>query len=324
MKYPFKSNWIRYSKIDGTDMYDVHDCIMNTNSVVMGDHIRFIEKLNGNIAPKELLPNCTKREVARYLIWLEAEGLIRTSMTVISSFPTYMRTVLIVKDNLKYQKIAYYINLVLMVLFLPCLLIGLSLVGRHINDMSVFDHLGSYYLLGYILGLLMGIIFHEIGHATAATAYGGTVLEFGIMLDGFLAAYTSMNNNIVKTRTRKIQISLAGIEVNFLITGISLIQMVLMNDSSGICFGIALANVTLGLINILFIDGVDGMHVMELIIGDDNILDSSRKAIVNAIKCKESKYDETDRIKVAAAGIFSLTRLIYPALILFNVVVFML
>ncbi len=300
-------------------MYSVHDRVLDTDSIVMEKHIRFIEKLDGKTNPAKILRGYTKQERDRYLSWLEAEGLIRIEKNIIARFPVSM------ENNLKIQKVAYILNLLLMFSFLICLMIGLKLIGRQIYDFRIFEYLdmylGSYYLPGYIVGILLGIVLHELGHAIATIAYGGTVFEFGVMFNVFLAAYTAINTNEITRKLRKIQIDLAGVEFNFLLTGIALIIMVLAADSSGICAGIVLANLTLGVINILFIDGVDGLHVIEQILGEDDILDSSNKAILKAIRRNKFKYDENDKIKLVAASIFSLTRLIYPAILIFNIVV---
>ncbi len=81
----------------------------------------------------------------------------------------------------------------------------------------------------------------------------------------------------------------------------------------------AITNLELALINILFIEGLDGMNAMELILGKTDLVDEY-KVLLKKSKKKRKKglLVERDNLETRLLEIIGVTRLIYPALILFN------
>ena len=122
---------------------------------------------------------------------------------------------------------------------------------------------GGYY--GFIMPLyaallLLSIALHEAGHMAAAIAYGYEVTEVGILLLGIFpaGAYVAHRDRKGVAARQRMQLSLAGIECNLLLAGVSLLLSVAVEPLSFTFLLTAYANMVLAAINVLPGKGLDG------------------------------------------------------------------
>ena len=85
---------------------------------------------------------------------------------------------------------------------------------------------------------------------------------------------------------------------------------------------IAAINLELALVNLLFIEGIDGCHAISKLLGPSDIYKNC-SVFMKKLKFKASKtaLSESDKTVANMFRVFRLGKLIYPILILFNLCV---
>ena len=121
---------------------------------------------------------------------------------------------------------------------------------------------------GYVAGILCGILFHEISHAASGMIYGAEVYELGIGLAFFLpCGYVIMDESRIKKKTCKAQMLLAGIKMNFLLAGASLLLALVIPPAVCFMLEFAFMNIILGFVNLFACGMTDGYATLSTILG---------------------------------------------------------
>ena len=137
-------------------------------------------------------------------------------------------------------------------------------------------------LLGQWTAILCGAVLHESSHVATALGHGARVFEAGIMLHNYMpGCYVMIDDRTVRGKFRKVHILLSGVLMNFFLTGIGLLLCVYYPTQSGFFFGFALNNFLLGLFNLTFYDGLDGMAAMGKLLGTDSIVSVAKYTLKN-------------------------------------------
>jgi putative peptide zinc metalloprotease protein len=180
----------------------------------------------------------------------------------------------ITKKHRIFAKIA---NAVLRVIWLPMLIFSLVLSANAETDNNIFGMLA-----GLVVGMLVGMVFHEAGHMFACLAYGGRIFEVGVLLRFFMpGAYVMLDTSDIKVRMKRIQINAAGVEMNFLLTAIFGIIACCSYETSSFFAAAAGNNLIMGLLNLTFINGLDGMNIIGELLGIENFVARASKTLFN-------------------------------------------
>lgn len=306
--YPRASNWILSRRTpDGT--YTLKDCLCG-GEYTLGSTIGYLwKRLDGKTDPQKILPGCSQREVASMIAALDKEEMIRHSRVLDRSAGSITYSLIIPRHHIRRGVLPVIINSILLVSWCPVLLLG---IYSFIENWHLFDT--SYMLLGQLFGLLLGCICHEAGHACAGLACGARFLEAGVLLQhGFPGAYVLLGDSNVK-RMHKVQIHAAGVEANFLIAGSALIIASLFPSLFGFFFGVAFNNLFLGLINLMLIDSLDGIHIIETLLGYHPLDIIKDKEMRDSLK----KEGAPGILELIICYILRVLQLVYPALLILN------
>lgn len=330
MRYPFFSNWISYKHIDEENCLVYHH-LLEESYLVETSHIKFAKRLNGKRNPRDAFPKLNRLECIRLIHILEDEGLIRNDKVIDRDTFSYMRTVKLLKtpkNNMLYK----WLNLLLMLSFLPVFIIGiLSAVGViYIPRVCgiTYEHWTMYIdviswliypFLGLILVVSAGI--HEWCHAISGRAYGAKVMEYGVMIRVLPAFYTMLDTKQVKSRLKQIQITAAGLEGQMLLCGIIFIAMQMFPDFEFIGFEIVLLNMIMICINCLPIEGIDGYEITKIAVGNENICSQGKALLLNFRLLKRNwNAGVYGKAKVGSALLANVGVVIYPILLIANVI----
>jgi len=262
-KYPKLSNALTYKKIDGNTV-EVTDFLTDDSYIFDIDSVRYIRQLDGKTHPYKIQTVLNREEIQYTIQFLNENNLIRYSDIINSSSGTTMKTLWIPKITPALKAFACLSNTLLILLCIPLLITGIILFMHNIYNIE-FDH----YIIGYIIGLIVGVFSHELGHAFAGLSYGAHVFEMGVLLMYYIlpGAYVMTDSSVVKKRMHRIQIYAAGVETNFLLSGIFLIFGSLFPLYGGLFMNAALCNGILGLINLAFVNGLDGASIISELLG---------------------------------------------------------
>lgn len=319
-----KSNWISYKKyINGK--YMVHNHLLDNDTEMTIDEIELIESLDGKINPNKILRQefgMTRSEAANYVDMLIFEGILRQGNRVLGMLS--MRTMIKLYNSSKYRKIAIVLFGLIMISFVPILVAGVNSAYKIFILYDFMNFKGDTYgpsWAGIVIGLIGGVVFHELNHAIACCAFGGLVMEFGIVFRGFPAAYTLIDCKNV-SRWGQIIIDLFGVMANLMISAISMIMLYNHGAYMNVFTLISAVNLAFALANILFIEGIDGCNAITKIIGFSDVYEKCNTHI-KKLKPKESNstLSETDKTVANMIKVFGVSKLIYPILILFNLCV---
>ena len=307
--YPRKCNWF-LSKRNQDGSYTLKECHTGVR-YTLGSTIGFLwRRLDGRTDPMEILPGYTEAEISQMLDALDREKLLRHSRVLEKSLGSITWSLIFPRHQRRRTLLPVILNAMLHTLWLPVLIWGIFSLFKNIY---LFDD--AYALLGQLVGLFLGIVCHEAGHAIAALGNGGRVLEAGVMLRwGLPGAYVLLDDTSLK-RLSKVQIYAAGVESNFLLTGTALILAAYFPGCYGFFFGMALGNLLLGLLNLTFINSLDGMHIIQLLLGYEPLEIIKSKAMRNALK----KEGPAGRLELLICYILKGMQVAYPAVLILNV-----
>lgn len=105
-----------------------------------------------------------------------------------------------------------------------------------------------------------------------------------------------------------------------MITGVTIFLIPFAYELSGFLLSVAVANITLGLFNLILVPGLDGCAIIGELLGIENISDT-----IKAVKKRKSRKRElTDkglgnRLTVAACYIISSFKIVIPIILSINV-----
>ena len=314
MSYPILVNWADFKIVDKDEVI-VKDRLVGDCYKLDCYTAWFASKLDGKTDPYKIDRRLSYDDVDELLDELDDMDLLRCRRILARDFAEIYLTLWIPRESISFRIAAFIINKLLLFLWLPVFV--LSLFYFFDSSVNIND---EYLLLGYFIGLIAGLIIHESGHMFACLAYGGQVFEMGVFIKGiFPGAYTQTNSSNLKKRMQRVQISAAGIEANFLLAGIALFLATLSKMLCGFFFEFAVANVFLAALNLLLVDGIDGMAIMGELLGIDDLADKTK--MIKNNKSKKRKIASkgiTGKLSVAVCYIISFVKMAIPIIILIN------
>ena len=130
-----------------------------------------------------------------------------------------------------------------------------------------------------------------------------------------------MNENNIKKRMRRVQVSAAGIEMNLVLTAMFLILSARIEVLSGFFLGAAIQNVFLAFLNLTFINGFDGMTIISELLGIEGLVDKAKRITKSKIR-KESLRSNgiSGKAIIAVCYAFRGIQVALPLLFALNVV----
>ncbi|MDQ0149648.1 site-2 protease family protein [Eubacterium multiforme] len=137
--------------------------------------------------------------------------------------------------------------------------------------------------------MIIVVALHELGHAIVAKNNGAYVPEIGIMLYYLLpVAYTTVCGTQILKKKKKIEILLAGIEVNLFLLGITmfLIKILPKGYENIILISLILSNIIPILSNISIFYKFDFYYILQELLEEYKLKENSDKFIKNIIKGK--------------------------------------
>lgn len=132
----------------------------------------------------------------------------------------------------------------------------------------------------YYLALVLSLSLHEFGHFNAAIAYRHKVSDVGILLLGIipLGAYVAYIDK-KESNKRRLQIALAGIEMNLLCAGVCLLLRYCIPSLSFTLLMIAIMNSILAGINLLPAGGLDGEAALSALLHVKSISNCAKRLL---------------------------------------------
>lgn len=322
-KYPCKANWI-IMKQDGANVI-VHNCLSEEDIRLSKREAKLLRKLDGHTNPFSI-EGFSHFGMSLMLEKFEDNLLIRQGRRIVNYFtlfiPRKMRTNSLVPKMF---------NEILMLLCLPVFFIGMKVFFSYEILYLTYD----YYIIGIILGIFLGMILHEASHALACLAYGGRFLEAGVMWEGIVpGAYCLLDTSTIDKnhhRLKRVQINLAGVEMNLLLAGSSMLLIraaasyVFLRSFTGIFFGIAIQNAFLALLNLTFVEGLDGEHAISTLLGKKSIVNYAKKNIRRMFdKEKRRRYFHKNGIEgistICTSCVIMAFQLLTPMLVIAEII----
>lgn len=246
LEYPRTANWLEFEPLED-GRYMVWDSMMDDTTKIEPEMMSFLRKLDGRTDPSQILTTLSKEDVDDVINNLTESGLVRKSGRRLDfGDRSLVYTLWIPKITERITRIAKICNAVLMLSNIPAFILGLLVYWKlpDINDEEPVWWMMIILTIAGILGaVVVGGALHEISHAMACIAYGGSVYEFGLMFHGPLpGAYTFMSSNRVKGRVQHAQIDAAGVQMNLLLAGASFAMIHLVPIASDFLLSFALVN----------------------------------------------------------------------------------
>lgn len=317
MKYPILANWIRFRHISRNE-YEIVNLLHNEKIQADAYTVWFARQLNGKRNPYRIDTNKSKEEVDLLLGELEAENVIRDKRFLSKFFLFLLVTIWRPKVTPNLRIVSFIINELLLISFLPFLAFSIFCFLNYTYDVN-FD----YITIGSIVGLIVGLVMHELGHMISCLGYGGRVFEVGVMLQFLLmpGAYVLMNESNIKKRMRRVQVSAAGIEMNFLLTAIFLILSARFEVLSGFFLGAAIQNAFLALLNLTLVDGFDGMAIMSELLDVEYAVSKAKRITKSKFKRKKLEEDGVSgKATIAVCYILRGIQIALPFIFALNIV----
>lgn len=265
MRYPQLSNFLSFIKIDD-DHYKVRNFLEDHDYHISSQCYKFIRMLDGKTDPYKLQDIVSKDEITEILHALEERFLLRDSRFLYKGFDCFLYSLFMVKNSTsKYRHMAKIIHNIIRLTYLPLLFIGYFFFKMNTEYMNTnVNHMS----LAVVIAIITTIFFHEMGHGISVVAYGGILFEFGVGFSYLLPiGYTAYDDDNLSPYKR-IQIASAGIKVNLLVCGISLLLgATIFQNIAGYFLFIANNNFFGCLINLLPLSGLDGSEIVLLSLG---------------------------------------------------------
>lgn len=302
-EYVCMANWCILKKRD--DRIFARNCLFDEETEITLRQAQYLLRLDGNRNPL-YIKGFTRRECIDFFQSLDELYLIRKSGRRLAIDSSNMFTLYIPSKKKTNSIIPKLLNLLLMFSWLPVFVSGLV---KFIDVIVEIDFYEGSWFIGYLVGLVLGIILHELGHAIASLSYGGIWLEAGVMLTGILpGAYVLTDDNRIRKRLKRVQSDMAGIEMNILLVGVCLHILCQLSwypyglyKWTGALLEIAILNVYLAALNLLFKKGLDGERCMSLLLGKGSMVENAKANIQKMFSQKTRReYFEVNGINGVA------------------------
>lgn len=270
MKYPYLSNWIEFKRIPDRDVYYVKNYVLDKSCYISSDKMSFAKRLDGKTHPISICGNRSVLETVDLLNELESLDIIRSDHGhFVTAGNAFMKTIVRTRNTKVKKFLSKILNTLLLISFIPILLAGIYVYwhSRFIGYSTTLIDSTPLLIIFNVLSIISAGTIHELCHGIACRAYGGKVFEYGYSISLVPCFYTLLDYSNVSSRLKKIQINVAGVEGNLLLSGILLMLSGLLPGFRIILFYGAWINIVMTLINMLAISGTDGMKILLLIIG---------------------------------------------------------
>lgn len=235
----------------------------------------------------------------RILPMLKKHDLVRTSRFVQDEDSAFNQFILFPIGNTLQNgafacKILNYVLPVASVLFFA---IGMSLMT--FGDIQTeYD----YNLWLYFSLFVVSFALHEAGHLIACLAYGCKMNDTGILLLGIfpVGAYVAYEEKENASKTEKIQLALAGVEIDLLLVGVCLLVSAQCDLVASTMTAFAKMNLYMIGINLLPISGFDGEAALSALCGVNSINDTIKNRFANRRdtsrhRCSASEFHKLHR-----------------------------
>lgn len=288
-KYDCKANWCAVGRRG--ERIVAHNLLTEEEFELTEWEAFYLNSLDGNQDPFEV-DGYSWEECEELYDYLDSCFLLRSPGRMIKSGGSVLYTLFVPTRKRTNSLIPKIIHFLIMISSLPLFFYSavrcVELYGQGRLEMDM-----EHCLAGMIVGILLGLVLHEVGHALACLSYGGGLLEAGLIWTGlYPGAYVMIDDSRVRRRLRKVQINLAGVEMNFLLAGLSLLLLSAAGDRldweawTGALFFAALENILLAVLNLSFFEGLDGEHTMSLLMGKGSIVAHARRNIRYILRTK--------------------------------------
>ncbi len=314
-KYPKLWNTLTFKKLDEYSV-EVTDYLCDETYVVKPEEAEFMRKLDGKTNPHHIETTLTQDEIDYLIEALDGYELLKWS-NVYEVDGTVVRTLWEPNWTIPLRVLAFFWNNILLISWLPILILGICMFQMNFMSAEL-----DMIWIGNIVGIVAGMFFHEFGHAFAGASYGARVAEMGLLRMCYIipGACVVMDTTPVKSRLKRVQISAAGVETNFLLAGVFLIVGSVFGRLGGLCLAAAIQNVFLGAINLTLIKGLDGMAIAGELLGIEEVVEKAKEIICSyKLKRKLKSYGMPGRITIAACYMVCIFQVAMPLLILLNV-----
>ena len=320
MDYSRKNNYLKFKPIDSDWVY-IENFLTGEIWEVSREIAEFLKVLNGKTNPYKINEELSEEFVDELLDDFDEEGWLYSGKRLMSGgIGTALFTLWIPDVKIWHRIVAKIWNSLLMILCLPVLIIGVSILVR--GNFPYVNH-GFNWGLCYLVGFIPGLMLHELSHAAACLSDSrGNVFEFGVMISYFLPGdYVVLDSEKIRNRFKKVQIFAAGIEMNLLLAGIFLILLKLGWFDCTLLIYDALVNGILAAFNLALIGPLDGMKIFSELLGVENIVYKAKKLIFdNDAKKILKKRGINGRAAIASCYIIVGFQLLLPLILILNVI----
>lgn len=313
MKYPKTIDTLLYKRLDESS-YKVKNAETGEIFELGRAIVSFMNKLDGKTDPFMINTCLSDFEIEEVLDFLWANELVTKKKLKKVGFLSYGIPFFKVKTTQKLRIVSRLLNFLLMIFFVPVFIAGLYAVK---DIYSMVDKNDFSYLLGLYVGIASGVIVHECGHAIAGLGYNAHLFTCGIMIGITPGAFVELDDEHIKSSLKKAQISAAGIEMNLLLCGLSMVCMC-FNSARSLLGAIALSNLLLASVNLLPIIGVDGSQIINKLVGEDLILYSDI-LITDKSFLSHSFSNVRGLAEICSCVLTLLSQISYPILIIANI-----
>jgi hypothetical protein len=263
-KYPKLSRLVKFTpQEDG--VVEVNEYSLGNTFEFTPELVDFFKKLDGKTDPHTIETCLTHEEIDeiieeydRYNFWVKRRW--------ISTDYGLFRGIWYPPDTQTVKKIARCWNLLLMILWFPCFVIGCYVATAFISRNGF-----SSSTVGWLLGLVLHWLLIEIGRGFVGLACGAYVFDMGLIIYGnwIPMPYAVMNVDKIDKRWRRIQCYAAGSETGFLMAGLLFILGALIPSVSNILLSAGATNIMLSAFRLFFLYGYDGNKIIFELIGKD-------------------------------------------------------
>ena len=300
MKYPRRSPYLIFQQT-GKDEFIVENYLYSESYRLSYQTASFLKQLDGNKDPHNLLPDWSNEHIRQLLEKLEACGLLAPKRKVLKlGLGSFLYPLIYCYPGKSKIWLAKLWNVILMIMIIPMLAIGMHLQSQFI-DVYMQDKSELY--LSLLIGSLIGVAFHEISHTCAGLAYGGTLSEIGIGMQYFLPmGYVIMDDRSVKSKLRRIQIDAAGIEMNIFLYGCFMCLAAAGFFNPFVMMLSGTINLMMAIVNILPLSTFDGMKILSIITGKEDVLEYAKALIKHRKEYLRRQVCTTGRVAAVTAS----------------------
>lgn len=283
MRYPMLYNGLVFRRIN-EDEFQVLDYLVDEEYYLPADLVRFARKLDGKRDPYTVDRRLTEEDVDEYLAILDEYELLRESRILSTGLGSILYSLWFPKRTIGLCLLAKGYAALISLLWLPALLLG----GWGLTHGFVVQAEAAL-VPGMILGVVIGAFLHEFGHLCEGICHGAYVFEMGVMLRSFMpGAYVLMKSDHLKSSKARLRIYAAGIKANLFFAGLCGILAVYVFPFLSVpLLASAVGNAVVGLTNVAFVDGMDGMIILSEYFGIHDLGDYSKSVVWSEKKRKE-------------------------------------